>query len=149
MLFWSLRSGPPDWRYALNVKAVKGGTVPIGGYAYVYVPPGALSQDAVVSMRRLDHDRLEPSGDDGVTSVGDPFEVVIGAEFDIAALVSARYDRALLAQSGGTGEVAMAKFEERQGRWVTVPSEVNPEFRTVSTRATANQTAWMPVASRH
>lgn len=148
VLVWLLRSGPAEWRYELKVKAARGGVVPMGGYATVAMGPGTLARDAGVSIGRVDDSHLAVREGCSVRSLGDPFEVVIGADLRASAILTARYDDTRLPAGHGAASVKMAFFDRARDEWVPVPSRPDAAQRAVSADTSLGGSAiWMPVTT--
>ena len=120
----------------------------MGGYAVVAVGSGALAHDADVSIGRVDDEHLAVPKGSALESLGDPFEVRIGAQLRDHVIITARYDDTRLPAGRGADSVAMALFDQARHEWVPVPSRVTPAFRAVSAETRQAGTAiWMPVVA--
>jgi hypothetical protein len=143
-----LSSGPGSWRYSLVGGASRDVAVPLGGYAFVSVPRGALARDAPISIERTSHQCPSPPGPCLVRSLGDPFRVQIGAPLLSPALVAARYDAVTLSRQHGRATAVLAFFDQGERRWVPVATKVDSRRRYVTTLTLRGRpTVWMPIAT--
>jgi hypothetical protein len=143
-----LSAGSGTWRYSLVGGASRDATIPIGGYAFVSVPRGALARDARISIERSSQPCSPSPGPCPVLSLGDPFRVQIGAPLLSPALVAARYDAVTLSREHGYATAVLAFFDEGEQRWVPVTTKVDRRRRYVTTLTSRDRpTVWMPIAT--
>jgi hypothetical protein len=143
---WVTSAGPRSWRVALTARPETGTVVPLAGYAFVAVPPNALTRSARVTIQRASAENLPSVIGPDFRPVGDPFATMIDGRLFDEATVSARFDGTGIYGRDAQASVLLAVTGPSERRWTAVPASVIGANREVSAQTTARAATWRPFA---
>lgn len=130
---------------AADITAAVGGTVRLGD-ASIVIPPGALTADARVIVRRGSDARPAPDAAPLALVLGEPylFGIEGGATLQAAATVTVPYDPAEIPPESETFAPFVSDYDDGARSWVPGSSNAEPARRTVSeqTRRVSWSQAW-------
>lgn len=129
------------------VQAADGGVVSFGSRVSLSVPPGSLGEDTEISVEAV---AQTPEGSaDGFSEFGQAYRFLpAGTKFDPnnPATLTIKYDPQDLADAGlSSSTMQMYYFNEEQGQYVAVDSEVNTETGEITARV-EHFTIYLPLA---
>ncbi|HEX2274282.1 MAG TPA: hypothetical protein VHG90_10460 [Acidimicrobiales bacterium] len=117
---------------AADVSATAGGTVRLGDAA-ITVPPGALSADARVTIRRAGESRPAPPGPPMARVLGEPYLFAIdGATLRAPASVTVPYDPGRVPAESESLAPFVAAYDDGARGWQPAPSSTAPGRPTVT-----------------
>lgn len=116
-----------------DIVAAAGGTVRLGE-ASITIPPGALTTDARVTIRREAGGREAPAAAPLASVLGEPylFEIGGGATLKAAATVTVPYDPAQIPAQSESFAPFVAGYDDGSRSWLPASSTADPRRRTVS-----------------
>jgi len=109
---------PGGERAHTRMSAREGGVVSVGG-ARVEIPPGSLSADGEVALRRVDAG-VDTGGEGEYTvPVGNRYEVDLGGQELVGPMrLEIPFDPAVLPAGVDAGQVFLTYFDEDRGEWL-------------------------------
>lgn len=123
---------------------VAGGTVTLGDKVTIYIPPGALSKSATVTIKEGTDDGQAPAPLDAALPIGGAFEIDLGGdELAKPATLEIAYDPDELPEGTPEGLVFLAYYDDEQEDWIPVVGEIDAE-RNVIVVQTDHLSWWNP-----
>ena len=123
-----------------DVSATAGGTVRLGD-ASIIIPPGALSADARVTIRRPGDDRRAPPAPPLARVLGEAYRFAIdGATLRAPATVTVPYDPDRVPAESESLAPFMAAYDDAARGWQPARSTADPARRTVTQQT--DQVSW-------
>lgn len=133
-----------------------GGSVVLDEGASIYVPPGAISEAASVTISRGSDENPPPEGLEAAESLGEPFRIEIEGQDDLASPVTVEipYDPESLPDGAAESTIFLAYFDEEANEWIPVSGVVDTERNVIAVQTshlswwqvwTWNWGAWIAV----
>lgn len=121
----------PPAEAGADLTAASGGTVRLGE-ASITIPPGALSADARVTIRRAGDAHRAPAAPPLARLLGEPYLFGIdGATLRAPATVTVPYDAAQVPAESESLAPFVAAYDDAARGWQPAPSTADPARRTV------------------
>jgi len=114
------------------ITAAEGGAVALGEDVVVWIPAGALSEDARVTITRASEENPAPGQLEGAQSLGDAFNINMGGvELSGPVRLEVAYDPGLLPEDSPQEAVFLGFYDEENKQWVPVYGTVDLDRHVV------------------
>lgn len=148
VLLASACGGAQPTAVSRQVAAADGDTVSLGDRITLQISPGALEDDAIVTITQATDDHPAPAKLKDAYAVGDAFNIDLGGvELSDPVTLTVAYDPDRLVEDTPHDAAFLAYLDEDREDWLPVHGTVDPDQHVVTVE-TGHLSWWVPVSWR-